>query len=352
MENLKYIPYFIIGTMMVLSSCNKEYIYRIGEEDVYEPTDTIVYIEYYAELAEGRVITQSSLPDISSAFDPLGICVSGDSLYVANWPARTIELFDIRSLEHLATLVDKSNSTPLNSRDVCVSDSLLLVPGINPSQVSVYNRFTGTYLCRLGNGSWAGALTHANSIAADRHFVYVRDQSENIKVFRISDIHTASNNQANLDAAYRLPVPGAVWNSDDYDMLALDNKLYAVNNQDKTLYVYVYDPFNDDFISYTYSYENGATPYGITASSEYVFVSTQGNVSAIYGYILNSFVDTPQLDEPLFAIPYKNKTYNGQPLENIHFMAAKGDSLFIRQNNRILQMNIKERHFDLISPEV
>ena len=89
------------------------------------------------------------------------------------------------------TIYANESGRTLNSRDVCVSDSLLFVTSGNPSQVSVYNRFTEEYLCRLGDGSTSGSVQQANSVAVDSNFVYVRDQSELLKLFDRKEINEA-----------------------------------------------------------------------------------------------------------------------------------------------------------------
>lgn len=352
MKQIKYLLFLLPVVLTVWTACDQEMDPNYIIDDVLQPTDTLTYTDYYAE-AMSEWIDKNRLPDSADVFSPLGLCVTGDTLYVANWSARTIEVFDARTLEYRHTIVDKSNAQQLNSRNVYVSDSLLFIPGINPSQVSVYNRFSEKYLCRLGNGSWQGALVHANSVAADSHFVYVRDQSAEIKVFTRANIQKAvESGNLQVNTSFKMPIAEVAWNGSNYSMLALGGKLFAANNPDKTLYVYTCNPEDNSYTVEKYTFSDGSVPYGIAASDQYVFISTQGASAAIQGYDRAAFLSNPQLDSPLFSLSYSQIVGMDTALEAVHFMTVSGDRIFVRQSDKILPLQLKEQEFDIIDPRL
>lgn len=348
MFNKNIIPIMSLLLAGSLYSCNKE---KIVINDVPQSTDTITVVERYAE-ALWQPIDRNTLPSDAAGFNPLGFCISGDTLYISNWTARTIEVYDAKNMTYSHTIYANESGRTLNSRDVCVSDSLLFVTSGNPSQVSVYNRFTEEYLCRLGDGSTSGSVQQANSVAVDSNFVYVRDQSELLKLFDRKEINEAiAKKQKNVSPKYKYSIPSSVSISQDYDMQAVDGYLLAANNMDKTLYVYSCDADTSLYEVKSLKYTDNTIPYGIAASEKYIFISTEGVSAGIHAYNRKSFFELDNLDEPEYTLNYTEVVGLDNALEFVHFMDFSNDStLFVRQNGKIQPLLLRERHYHIITP--
>ncbi|MCW0508051.1 YncE family protein [Riemerella anatipestifer] len=311
--------------------------------------------EFFVEAEESDVISNENFSELGSNFQPLGMQVFGDTLYVSDRSSHNTYLFNAKSYKYLTTIKGSNGEPAWNSRDVYVSDSLLFIPAAdNTSQISVFNKKTLKPLIKLGNGNWWQDITHPNAIAADENYVYVRHMQSNIRVFSRQSIEEGiAKGIPHVRPSFNIPFSPEAFRNTDQDMCILEDKLYFMNNSKESPGINVFIRNNN-----SNSYENKyitfegkkVIPHAITYSDKYVVISVSGDFNGIIGYDKSSFSASLNLNTPLFEIQFPDfvgKNLKAEP--NIKFLAMHGETLFIQQNQRIIPLKLRGRLYNVIS---
>ena len=333
--------YYIISILLAFStsSCSK-----INTETVItdlHPTQ-LPFINLYAD-SLGIEFTKESLPSgMNEGFSVKGTIVYEDELFCTNLSAKRIDIFDARTLKYKESIID----TKMFSKDVYADDKYIYVTGLSSPrcQVSVYDRQTKEYICRLGTGSWWGnkPLVHPICVAASEKYAFVRDQGTDIKVFLKSEI---GKNKSILSYC-RLNIDGQqVSNTDDYDMSVIDSTLYVINLKNKTIYTYSvnidYEKDREILYESKFTYPDNQSPKAIAASDKYMFIATNASFARINIYKRGE--EKVNLAKPNFIV----SSISGANINRIDFIAAKGDTLFINPNGqRVTAVHLKTRYYD------
>ena len=335
------ILFFVI--LATITSCSKIEIQTVVT-DIYP-----IQVQFSKQYADslGAEITKDCLPlELSGVFSVKGTSIYGDELFCANYSAKRIDIFDANTFKYKESIIDPS--APILSRDVYADDKYIYITGIsNPRcQISIYDRITKKFICRLGNGSWAGAIVHAISVASSDKYVFVRDQSNKIKVFLKSDIAAGKS----LGIYCYLNIDGqSVQSIDEYDMCVLDSILYAINIKNKTIYRYHTntDYKKNEEVAYNskFVYADASYPRSVAFSDKYLFIATNSSSAKINAYCRGRDQAEIDLAKPKFTI----SSLSGTTIARIDYIAAKGDTLFITPNDQKVTMaQIKIRYYDEI----
>ena len=217
------------GIVGILTACEQTEIREITEDRyVPQPVDTVkvtdnYYLDGYtartaADLGEGRTM------------QAVNLCLDEDELYVANFAGSCVDVFDAEALTYKRSI---ANGDRTLARDVYVEGDHLFVAAGNNREVQVFDKRSGTYLTRLGTGSWpASNVSWAGCVAATKRFAFVRDSKEqNVRVFdRAAVSLTAANNNAvfaRLSTPRNYIASGTEPQGDSYDMEIIGDSLYA-----------------------------------------------------------------------------------------------------------------------------
>lgn len=271
-------------------------------------------------------------------------------LYVIDKTARQVEVYSLADLS-------KQSITYGNAElDCCggyACDSLVFVTSTNnPCQVSVFNRSTGAYVCRLGDGTWWGPLAHPYSVAANSKYVFVWNQgAPAVKVFNRTQIKQGASLQmwASLDTE---DVEGY---NNQYSSLTVDG--------DTCLYVLSGDRGNSMFVYYLPNEINkgdklkierkstlaNGKPYGLAFGDQYVYASVVNNGNdQLRIFNRKEFATHPDLNFPLFSY---DKLPDGTLFKFNRNIAAQGDTIYLPQNqNKIYELIVCNSPIDVITP--
>ncbi len=337
--------YFIIFTLFLFatSACTKINI-ETKTTNLYPKQEQ--FVNLYADSLGVEFMKESLPPGMDKGFNVKGIIAYGNELFCTNLFAKRIDIFDIKTLKYKESIIDPD--TKMFSRDVYVDNQYIYVTGLSDPrcQVSIYDRQTKEYICRLGTGLWWGnrPLVHPICVAASDIYIFVREQGNNIKVFLKSDIDmgksSASYCSLNIDGQ-------AVLNTDDYDMSVVDSTLYVINIKNKTIYTYSgnadYEKDNEAPYKSKFTYSDNQSPKAIASNSQYIFIATNASFAKINIYERGQ--EEIDLAKPNFII----SSISGTDIDRINFIAAKGDTLFINQNDqKITAIHLKTRFYDEI----
>lgn len=330
---MKFNSIILIILLAVTSSCtDTEFITNNIQAEQKQ------YVKLYAD-SLGTNLTNDLLPAGNEKLTVKGIAIYGDELYCTNFDRKRVEIFDLKTLQYKSSIIDEESN--MESMDVYADDKYIYVTGKeNPrSQVSVYDRLTKAYICRLGNGFWWSILVHSFSVASTDKYIYVRDKGD-IKVFLKSEIGQGKS----LNTYCKLDIDkDYIYRSDVYhDMTVMDSTLFVVNIQTKTIYMYDTraDYERNSQVPYVskFTYSDNQSPQAIAYNAKYLFIATKTSSSARIN-IYNRNNATIDLAKPAFIIP----NVSGNSISNIHSLAAKGDTVFINSNEeQVTSLLLKE----------
>lgn len=305
------------------------------------------FVKLYAD-SLGVNLTKELLPEGSNAqLTVKGFSIYGDEFYCTNFISKRVEIFDSKTLQYKGTIIDEESN--MESMDVYADDKYIYVSGKeNPrSQVSVYDRQTKAYVCRLGNGYWWSGLVHSLSIASSDKYIFVRDKSDVIRVFLKSEIGPGKslNTYCHLynDKVY-------IYDNTAYnDMMVMDSTLYAVNIQNKMIYTYNTNVDYERNVTADYqsrfNYADNQVPQAIASNAQYLFVATKNGSTARINIYQRDSTEIA-LEKPNFVI----SSLSGTPISDIHAIATKGDTLFLNTNEKqVTTTLLKKRFFDKIT---
>lgn len=215
----------------IFMGCEQEASVIVRDELVPQPTDTVTYNSFYLE--NEKIINKDAFPEAAN-FGPISTYLDGTDLYVANFAAKRVDLFDVVTMTYKRSF---SNGRT-EARDIYVNGDHLFVGAGNMRELQIFDKNTGKYLTRLGNGVFSGSVSFASGVAATEQFVFIHDSKGNgIKVFdrsKINLVETANNNSP----FSLLKNDGYTGNSNMNDLEVIDDSLYVFQHDKSTVYIY------------------------------------------------------------------------------------------------------------------
>ncbi len=177
--HMKYILPLIL-VLCFFTSCSKD---DIASKD---------YTYYYP--TEAATLTAQNIPGSTAAFDPKGIAISKEKLYVVN--GDVLEVFNAVSFAHIKTIkeyVKGTTTIPLTSLTSVAVDNGRIYVGSTESRLFVFDETTNAGISTVGNGQWWQTFVHVFGVAVKDGLVFVKEKEKSIKVFETSQITETSN---------------------------------------------------------------------------------------------------------------------------------------------------------------
>ncbi|WP_035692005.1 hypothetical protein [Flavobacterium sp. F52] len=150
------------------------------------------YTYYYP--TDEASITNENIPGSTEAFDPKGIALSNEKLYVVN--GNVLEIFNAVTLAHIKTIKEYTKGTttiPLTSLTSVSVDNGRIYLGTTESRLFVFDETTNAGISTVGNGQWWQTFVHVFGVAAKDGLVFVKEKEKSIKVFETSQITETSD---------------------------------------------------------------------------------------------------------------------------------------------------------------
>lgn len=179
-KNIMYKISFFIAILCLFTNCSKDSDNSPQNYSYYYPMDD-------------ATIRQNDIGDGTAAFDPRGMVIANNKLYVCN--STGLEVFDALTLQHLKTITDyvKDKTTmklgALTS--VSVDNGRIYLGG--DSRLFVLDETTTLGINYVGNGQWWTTFVGVYGVVAKDGFVFVKEQDKSIKVFETTQITETSN---------------------------------------------------------------------------------------------------------------------------------------------------------------
>lgn len=150
------------------------------------------YTYYYP--TDEASITNENIPGSTEAFDPKGIALSNEKLYVVN--GNVLEIFNAVTLAHIKTIkeyVKGTTTIPLTSLTSVSVDNGRIYLGTTESRLFVFDETTNAGISTVGNGQWWQTFVHVFGVVAKDGLVFVKEKEKSIKVFETSQITETSD---------------------------------------------------------------------------------------------------------------------------------------------------------------
>lgn len=150
------------------------------------------YTYYYP--TDEASITNENIPGSTEAFDPKGIALSNEKLYVVN--GNVLEIFNAVTLAHIKTIkeyVKGTTTIPLTSLTSVSVDNGRIYLGTTESRLFVFDETTNAGISTIGNGQWWQTFVHVFGVVAKDGLVFVKEKEKSIKVFETSQITETSD---------------------------------------------------------------------------------------------------------------------------------------------------------------
>lgn len=230
----------IILTIVVccsLSACENVELKDVWEDRyIGQRTDTIGRIDNYM-LDSAIIRTADDLPG-KKAFNSVNVFLDGEDLYVANFGGKCVDLFDAATMEYKRSF-SKGGRTLV--RDIYVQGDHLFVAAGESREVQIFDKHSGNYLTRLGNGVWQGNVSYAGNVAANERFVFVRDsKAANIRVFDRKQLSLNAIDNNSPYASAGIETHFIDQKSDSYDMEVIGDSLYVFLHRPSPSLIYAY----------------------------------------------------------------------------------------------------------------
>lgn len=190
------------------------------------------YTYYYP--TDEASITNENIPGSTEAFDPKGIALSNEKLYVVN--GNVLEIFNAVTLAHIKTIKEYTKGTttiPLTSLTSVSVDNGRIYLGTTESRLFVFDETTNAGISTVGNGQWWQTFVHVFGVAAKDGLVFVKEKEKSIKVFETSQITETSD--WNLKPIAKLNTLNGY--TEIYSMDVFDGNL-VVGGRDAKSYLY------------------------------------------------------------------------------------------------------------------
>lgn len=176
--DMKYILPLIL--LCFFTNCSKEDI-ASKEYTYYYPTDE-------------ATLTAQNIPGNSEGFDPKGIAISNEKLYVVN--GNVLEIFNAVTFEHIKTIkeyVKGTTTIPLTSLTSVAVEKGRIYVGSTESRLFVFDEATNAGISTVGNGQWWQTFVHVFGVVVKDGLVFVKEKEKSIKVFETTQITETSN---------------------------------------------------------------------------------------------------------------------------------------------------------------
>lgn len=150
------------------------------------------YTYYYP--TDEASITNENIPGSTEVFDPKGIALSNEKLYVVN--GNVLEIFNAVTLAHIKTIKEYTKGTttiPLTSLTSVSVDNGRIYLGTTESRLFVFDETTNAGISTVGNGQWWQTFVHVFGVVAKDGLVFVKEKEKSIKVFETSQITETSD---------------------------------------------------------------------------------------------------------------------------------------------------------------
>ena len=150
------------------------------------------YTYYYP--TEEATLTAQNIPGTTEAFDPKGIAISNEKLYVVN--GNVLEIFNAVTFAHIKTIkeyVKGTTTIPLKSLTSVAVDNGRIYVGSTESRLFVFDETTNAGISTVGNGQWWQTFVHVFGVAVKDGLIFVKEKEKSIKVFETSQITETSN---------------------------------------------------------------------------------------------------------------------------------------------------------------
>lgn len=142
---------------------------------------------------EAGEIMAKHIGDGSGTFDPKGIAISKEKLYVCN--GDVLEIFNALTLEHIKTVtqyVEGNTTIPLSRlTSIDIHDGRIYLGSVN-SRLFILDEATTDGISVLGNGQWWQTFVHVFGVTVGDGLVFVKEKANSIKVFKIEQITKTS----------------------------------------------------------------------------------------------------------------------------------------------------------------
>ncbi|PBJ14386.1 hypothetical protein BSF42_08040 [Flavobacterium sp. ACN6] len=189
--------------------------------------------EYYYPTDEAT-LTAQNIPGSTEAFDPKGIAVSNEKLYVVN--GNVLEIFNAVTFAHIKTIKEYTKGTttiPLTSLTSVAVDKGRIYLGSTESRLFVFDEVTNAGISTVGNGQWWQTFVHVFGVVVKDGLVFVKEKEKSIKVFETAQITETSN--WNLEPIAKLNTLNGY--TEVYSMDVYDGNL-VVAGRDAKSYLY------------------------------------------------------------------------------------------------------------------
>lgn len=210
----------LILALCFFTNCSKDDI-ESKEYPYYYPTDE-------------ASITAENIPGSTEGFDPKGIAIANEKLYVIN--GNVLEIFNAMTLAHIKTIKEYTKGTttiPLTSLTSVAVDNGRIYVGSTESRLFVFDEITNAGISTVGNGQWWQTFVHVFGVVVRDGLVFVKEKNTSIKVFETSQITETSN--WNLEPIAKLNTLNG--GTEVYSMDVINGKL-VVAGRDAKSYLY------------------------------------------------------------------------------------------------------------------
>lgn len=170
----------LILVLCFFTNCSKDDI-ESKNYDYYYPT-------------EEAVLNTENIPGSTEAFDPKGIAVSNEKLYVVN--GNVLEIFNAVTFAHIKTIkeyVKGTTTIPLTSLTSVAVDNGRIYVGSTESRLFVFDEITNAGISTVGNGQWWKTFVHVFGVVVKDGLIFVKEKEKSIKVFETSQITETSD---------------------------------------------------------------------------------------------------------------------------------------------------------------
>lgn len=174
---------FLFLLLCLFASCS---------DDSSNGNEATKYDYYYP--TEEASITAAQIGAGTGTFDPKGIAVANNKLYVCN--GDVLEVFDATSMAYIKTIAAYTKGTttiPFTKlSSVCVDSGRLYIGSVD-SRLFVMDEVTNAGINTVGNGQWWQTFVHVFGVVVKDGLVFVKEKETSIKVFETTQITETSN---------------------------------------------------------------------------------------------------------------------------------------------------------------
>ncbi|MET0944478.1 MAG: hypothetical protein ABWY22_03640 [Flavobacterium sp.] len=173
----------ILLLLCLITSCSK---------DSDSENNGTTYNYYYPSDETG--ITAREIGAGTGTFDPKGIAIANNKLYICN--GDVLEIFDATTLKYIKTISNYTKGTTTIAltklSSVSIDNGRIYVGSVD-SRLFVFDESTTTGISTVGNGQWWNTFVHVFGVVVKDGLVFVKEKETSIKVFETSQITENSN---------------------------------------------------------------------------------------------------------------------------------------------------------------